>query len=81
MHAHLEDFKTGRYGLSLTLSASEIDELIEALKLLKRDPEWHFHFRSSFEENGIGDIEISNGGDEDFPYLTLETGEVIWPDD
>jgi len=81
MHAHLEDFKTGRFGLFLTLSASEIDELIEALKLLKRDPEWHFHFRSSFEEHGIGDIEISNGGDEDFPYLKLETGEVIWPDD
>ena len=81
MHAHLEDFKTGRYGLSLTLSASEIDDLIAALKLLKQDPEWHFHYRSSFEQSGIGDIEVSNGGDGPFPYLELVTGVVIESDD
>ena len=81
MQAHLEDFKTGRFGLSLTLSASEIDDFIEALMMLKHDPDWHFHYRSSFEEPGVGDIKISNSGDDTCSYLTLVTGEVIQPDD
>ena len=81
MYAHLTSFESGAHSLSLTLSESEIDDLIEALKMLKRDPEWHFHYRSSFEEPGIGDIEISNSGDDTCPYLSLVTGEVIQPDD
>lgn len=79
MTAHLTNFENGMHSLSLTLSVSEIDELIEALNMLKCNPELHFHYRSSFEQQGIGDIEVSNGGDVAFPYLKLETGEVIKP--
>ncbi len=79
MRAILNEFESGASGLSLELSTSEIDSLIEALLVLKRDPEWHFHYRSSFEEPGIGDIEISNSGNEKYTYLELVTGEVIYP--
>lgn len=58
MFAHLEDFKTGWYGLSLGLAEDELDNLIAALETLKRTKS-HFHFRSDFDgAGGIGDIEI-----------------------
>ena len=58
MHAKLEDFHTGWYGLTLGLKREEIDKLIAALIHLKKEKD-HFHFRSDFEQDGgVADIEF-----------------------
>ncbi len=58
MKAHLEDFKTGWFGLTLGVDPEEIDMLIAALHHLKASKE-HFHCRSECEgKGGIGDIEF-----------------------
>jgi len=36
MHAELEDFKTGWFGISLEIKVTEIDQLIKMLELLKK---------------------------------------------
>ena len=60
MHAELEDWKNGWYGLRLSLRTSEISRLIQLLQDLQRDPEQHFHISSDYAaESGLGDIEIS----------------------
>ncbi len=59
MHARLEDWKNGWYGLELGLSEAEINTLIHRLLDLKRDQEQHFHLSSDYAgEGGIGDIVI-----------------------
>ena len=73
MRATLDSFDSGASSLALELSDSEIDSLIRALERLRREPEWHFHFRSSFEEAGIGGIEFSGSGSAEHGYLKLET--------
>ena len=58
MQTDLEDFKTGWYGLTLGINSHEIDELILALKNLKKG-KGHFHLSSNYEgKGGIGDIEL-----------------------
>ncbi len=60
MHAKLEDWKNGWYGIRLALSPDEIDDLIESLQSIKADPEHHFHLSSDYKANGgLGDIEVS----------------------
>ena len=72
MLARIEDFESGAASLSLELSSAEVDSLIEALKKLKAQPDSHFHFRSTFERTGIGDIEFSCSGQTEHDYLKLE---------
>jgi len=60
MYVELEDFKTGWYGISISLRKNEIDVLIENLEQLKRDEDQHFHISSDYKgEGGVGDIEFS----------------------
>lgn len=81
MKAHLENYNTGWFGLSLELSSKEIDHLITHLSKLKNNLD-HFHFRSDFEgDGGIGDIEISCSGKEESRDLILDGSPPIWPDD
>ena len=57
MYVNLEDFKTGWYGMSITLSTEDIDQLIKNLKVLKDNKEKHLHFFSDYEGNGgVGDV-------------------------
>jgi hypothetical protein len=59
MHTELEDWKNGWYGIQLGISGSEIDRVIELLKMLKEEPDQHFHFTSDYKGNGgIGDITV-----------------------
>ena len=59
MNIQFEDFQTGWVGVSIGLKATEIDQLIEALRSLKIDSGRHFHFRSNYEgQGGVGDVEI-----------------------
>ena len=72
MRARLDSFDSGASSLALELSGSEVESLIRALEKLRLEPDWHFHFRSSFEEAGIGDIEFSSSGSAEHEYLKLE---------
>jgi hypothetical protein len=57
-------YKTGWYGISISLGLDEIDTLIELLNGLKEDNEQHFHLSSDFSgEGGVGDIEINVKGE------------------
>lgn len=59
MHAKLEDWKNDWYGVQLGLTMEEIDLLIERLRMLKADPEQHFHLSSTYQgTGGLGDITI-----------------------
>lgn len=60
MHAELSDWKNGWFGLQLSASPREIEELISQLQELLADHEQHFHLKSEYKaESGLGDIEIS----------------------
>ncbi len=72
MLARLEKSESGAASLSLEFSAAEVGSLIEALKKLKLQPESHFHFRSTFKQSGIGDIQFSCSGETEHGYLRLE---------
>jgi len=67
MYVELDDFKTGWYGLNISLRSDEIDVIIEHLINLKKDNSQHFHISSDYEgDGGVGDIEINvkeNGQD------------------
>ena len=59
MHGEIENWNNGWYGISLGLSAAEIDRLIAMLTKLRQDPEQHFHISSDYSgSGGIGDIEV-----------------------
>lgn len=59
MYVELEDFKTGWYGISISIRKNEIDVLIEKLEQLKNLEDQHFHIRSDFKgEGGVADIEF-----------------------
>ncbi|WP_435008642.1 hypothetical protein P12x_005852 [Tundrisphaera lichenicola] len=59
MHAELEDWKNGWYGVHLGLSTGEIDVLIERLKMLRADPDQHFHLSSTYQGGGgLGDVTV-----------------------
>ncbi len=74
MQAELEDFKTGRYGLSLGIKSDEIDKLISALQKLKVKKD-HFHFRGEFNGGGgIGDIEFYFQSKDQKSNLEIEGG-------
>ena len=60
MHVAIEDWKNGWYGISVGIDPDEIDRLIELLKMIKEDPDQHFHISSDYKgTGGVGDIEIS----------------------
>ena len=59
MHAKLENWNNGWFGVHLGFSPSEIDLLIKKLEELKKDTDQHFHLSSDYKGNGgIGDVEI-----------------------
>jgi hypothetical protein len=59
MHSTLEDWKNGWFGVQLGLKKEEIDRVIELLRMLKHEPDQHFHFSSDYKgTGGLGDIEF-----------------------
>ena len=59
MHTELEDWKNGWYGVQLGITAEEIDVLIERLRMLKEEPDQHFHLTSTYKDGGgVGDITV-----------------------
>jgi hypothetical protein len=59
MRGEIENWNNGWYGVSLGLSAAEIDRLIALLTNLRNEPEQHFHISiDSVGSEGLGDIEV-----------------------
>ena len=59
MHVKLEDWKNGWLGISIGIDPHEVDRFIELLKMIKDEPDRHFHISSDYKATGgIGDIEI-----------------------
>lgn len=57
MRLGLDDWKNGWFGVDVALHPSEIDELIELLRMLKEDPEQHFHLSSNYSGGGgVGQV-------------------------
>lgn len=87
MYAKLEDWKNGWSGLELGIRLGEIDQLIASLKMLRDEPEQHFHLSSDYQgSGGIGDIVIFIQPDDGPHNMTiggraLAPGEIIGEDD
>lgn len=78
MHSKINDWKNGWFGVELAIRKEEIDPLIELLKMIKDDPDQHFHLSSSYKkEGGLGDIEICIQHTEEDNMITL--GGVLAP--
>lgn len=59
MHAKLNNWNNGWFGVELGIRSDEIDRIIALLQMIKADPEQHFHLSSDYKaEGGLGDIEI-----------------------
>ncbi len=73
MQVFIEDFKTGWHGVTLGLSKSEIDLLIQKLIHLRDEECEHFHGRNLFEESGgIADIEFHLADEESKDNMVLD---------
>ena len=59
MFGEIKDWNNGWHGLSLGISAQELDRLIQLLEQLRSDPDQHFHVSSDYSgSGGLGDIEF-----------------------
>lgn len=59
MRGEMENWKNGWYGVTLGLSAAEIDRMIGLFARLGDDPDQHFHVSSDYSgSRGLGDIEV-----------------------
>jgi hypothetical protein len=59
MHVKIEDWKNGWSGINVGIDPDEIDQFIVLLKMIKEDPDQHFHIFSDYKgTGGIGDIEV-----------------------
>jgi hypothetical protein len=59
MRTKLDDWKNGWFGVDLAIAKEEIEPLIELLKMLKDDPDQHFHLSSDYKgSGGVGSITV-----------------------
>jgi len=60
MNAEVEDWGGKQFGLRLAIEPDEIDRLIENFRVLRKDPDQHFHISAGGpEEPRVGDIEVT----------------------
>ena len=62
MNVNIEDFKTGWFGINVSLNSEDIDSLVEQLKRLKQQPNHHFHVYSTafdIQASGVADIQFN----------------------
>lgn len=81
MHVKIEDWKNGWSGISIGIDHAEIDHFIELLKMIKEDPEQHFHIASDYKgTGGVGDIEIFIRSENEKHNMNL-SGRSLAPGD
>jgi hypothetical protein len=79
MHAKLQDWKNGWYGVELGVSKDEIDSLIGLLGMLKREPDQHFHLSSDCKgAGGVGDIAVYVQAPDE-PNNMVSMGKALAP--
>ena len=79
MYVDMEDFETGWYGIGIGISREEIDRLIDLLRMIKSDPEQHFHISSEYKgQGGVGDIEVYVM-DENQEHNMILMGKALGP--
>ena len=80
MHAELENWNNGWFGVRLAMRPREIRHLIGLLNKLLDDPDQHFHMTSNYAgESGLGDIELSVASDENLDNMKI-SGLAMGPD-
>jgi hypothetical protein len=79
MHVKIEDWKNGWSGISVGIDLDEIDHFIEFLKMIKADPQQHFHISSDYKgAGGVGDIEIFIRSENERHNMSL-SGRALGP--
>lgn len=79
MRVEIEDWKNGWSGISVGLDLNEIDCLVDLLKMIKDDPDQHFHISSDYKETGgIGDITFFIKAEEQKHNMSL-SGRALAP--
>ncbi len=79
MHVAIEDWKNGWSGIRIGIDPEEIDHFIELLKMIKEDPDQHFHISSDYKgAGGVADIEISIRSKNEMPNMSL-SGRALGP--
>jgi len=79
MRVKIEDWKNGWSGISVGIDPDEIDHFIELLKMIKEDPEQHFHISSDCKAaGGVGDIEIFIRSENEKHNMNL-SGRALGP--
>ena len=74
MRGEIENWNNGWFGVSLGLSAMEIERLIAMLTMLRNDPDQHFHISSSYAgSGGLGDIEIYVQSSDDMSNMSMSS--------
>jgi hypothetical protein len=83
MYVDIEDWDNGWYGISIGIDPEEIDHFIDLLRMIKENPDQHFHIQSDYQgAGGVGDIEISARSENkahnmSFSSRAYLTGETI----
>lgn len=79
MHVKIEDWKNGWSGISVGIDPDEIDRFIELLKMIRENPEQHFHVSSDYKgTGGVGDIEVFVRGENEGYNMSL-SGRALAP--
>ena len=79
MHVKIDDWKNGWSGISIGIDPDEIDHFIAFLKMIKEDPDQHFHISSDYKDTGgVGDIEISIRSENERHNMSL-SGRAFAP--
>ena len=79
MHVAIEDWKNGWSGISIGIDPDEIDHFITLLRMLKEDPDQHFHISSDHKgTGGVGDIEIFIRSEKEKHNMNL-SGRALAP--
>ena len=80
MHAKLNNWNNGWFGVELGIRRAEIDRVIALLQMIKADPEQHFHLSSDYKaDGGLGDLEIYIQPEDSVSNLTA-SGLALAPE-
>lgn len=79
MHAKLEDWKNGWFGVEVGIAPHELDQFIRLLQMLKAEPDQHFHISNDYSgSGGLGDITFYVQSPDE-PNNMLTFGKAVAP--
>lgn len=79
MRSKIDDWKNGWFGVELGIKPDEIDHVISLLKMLKGEPDQHFHLTSDYKGyGGLGDITVYIQADDEISNME-SSGKALAP--